>query len=221
MCFFRKICGDMGSRGACFCAGFQLAIAVTALLVSGGCSHHPTTDYRPLVKAGMSSASIEQLKKLDTSDAETLQLVSAKQSGISDETCVALVTTSHQNRRAFTSADSVNSLAGAGFGEPQILEIARVDKLDTVSGDAVTLRLIGLSDSTVQNLLQRHLLDQPTLSSGEIARLKNTGLTEAQVLERINQGMTDEQAEKEVLARTSARNHYGTGFTRIHGRKPR
>jgi hypothetical protein len=179
------------------------------------------TDYRPLVKAGMSSASIEQLKKLDASDAETLQLVSAKQAGISDETCVTLVATAHQNRRTFTSADAVNSLAGAGFGEPQILEIARVDKLDTVSGDAVTLRLIGLSDSTVQNLLQRHLLDHPTLSSGEIARLKNTGLTEAQVLERINQGMTDEQAEKEVLARTSARNHYGTGFTRIHGRKPR
>jgi len=196
-------------------------MAVTALLFSAGCSHHPMTDYRPLVKVGMSSASIEQLKKLDTSDAETLQLVSAKQAGITDETCVTLVTTSHQNRRTFTSADAVNSLAGAGFGEPQILEIARVDKLDTVSGDAVTLRLIGLSDSTVQNLLQRHLLDQATLSSGEIARLKNTGLTEAQVLERINQGMTDEQAEKEVLARTSARNHYGTGFTRIHGRKPR
>lgn len=211
----------MAARGSGFCANAPLAIATMAVFISAGCGHHPMTDYRPLVKAGMSSASIEQLKKLDTSDAETLQLVSAKQAGISDETCVALVTTSHQNRRTFSSADAVNSLASAGFGEPQILEIARVDKLDTVSGDAVTLRLIGLSDSTVQNLLQRHLLDQPTLSSGEIARLKNTGLTEAQVLERINQGMTDEQAEKEVLARTSARNHYGTGFTHIHGRKPR
>jgi hypothetical protein len=217
----RKIPGEIRARTAPLCAGTLLAFAGTTLLFSSACGHHPMTDYRPLLKVGMSSASIEQLKKLDTSDAETAQLISAKQAGISDETCVALVTTSHQNRRAFTSAEAVNSLAGAGFGEPQILEIARVDKLDTVSGDAVTLRLIGLSDSTVQNLLQRHLLDQPTLSSGEIARLKNTGLTEAQVLERINQGMTDEQAEKEVLARTSARNHYGTGFTRIHGRKPR
>ena len=220
MRLFSKIDVQVGPRAARLRAAL-LAIAAAALLSSAGCGHHPMTDYRPLLKAGMSSASIEQLKKLDASDAETLQLVSAKQAGISDDTCVALVTTAHQNRRTFTSADAVNSLAGAGFGEPQILEIARVDKLDTISGDAVTLRLIGLSDSTVQNLLQRHLLDQPTLSSGEIARLKNTGLTEAQVMERINQGMTDEQAEKEVLARTTARNHYGTGFTHIRGRRPR
>jgi hypothetical protein len=191
------------------------------LLVLAGCGHHPLTDYRPLVQVGMSSASIEQLKKLDVSDAETLQLVSAKQAGITDETCIALVDAAHQHRRAFTSADAVNSLARAGFGEPQILDIAHVDKLDTMSGDAVTLRLIGLSDSTVQILLQRHLQDQPTLSSGEIARLKNTDLTESQILERINRGMTDEQAEKEVIARETARNHYGTGFVRIRGHRSR
>jgi hypothetical protein len=198
-----------------------LALATCALLLSAGCGHHPLTDYRTLVKAGISSPAIEQLKKLDTSDAETVQLVSAKEAGISDETCIALVTAAHQFHRPFTSVDSVNSLAGAGFGEPQILEIARLDKLDTVSEDAVTLRLIGLSDPTVQMLLQRHLHDQPTLSSGEIARLKNVGLTESQVLERINQGMTDEQAEKEVKTREKARNHFGTGFTRIRGRLPR
>ena len=73
----------------------------------------------------------------------------------------------------------------------------------------------------MQTLLQRHLQGQPTLSSGEIARLKNTGLTESQILERINQGMSDEQAEKEVVARETARNHYGTGFVHIRGRRPR
>jgi len=167
----------------------------------------------------MSSASIEHLKKLDTSDAETLQLVSAKQSGITDETCVALVSNAHDRRRSFASAEAVNSLAGAGFAESQILQIARVDKLDTMSTDAVTLRLIGLSDSTVQTLLQRYIQDQATLSSGEIARLKNVGLTEKDILERINHGMTDEQAEKEVQERETARNHYGTGFVHVRGRR--
>jgi hypothetical protein len=169
----------------------------------------------------MSSTSIEQLKKLDTSDAELLQLVSAKQAGITDYTCVTLVSVAHEHHHLFNSADTVTSLAGAGFGEPQILQIARLDKLDTISGDAVTLRLIGLSDSTVQIVLQRRLQDQLTLSSAEIARLKNTGLTETQILQRINQGMDDNQAEKEVRARETARNHYGTGFVRIRGRKPR
>src|ERR1700676_4110871 len=176
-----------------------LAVVMACTLVfSSGCGRNVLTDYRPLVNAGMSSANIEQLKKLDTSDAETPQLVSAKRAGITDYSCITLVSDAHQHHHLFASADAVNSLARAGFGEPQILQIARVDKLDTLSGDAVTLRLIGLSDSTVQTVLQRRLQDQPTLSSTEIARLKNTGLTEAQILQRINRGMDDDRAEKEV-----------------------
>lgn len=196
-------------------------VLACALALSSGCGRHLLTDYRPLVDAGMSSNSIEQLKKLDVSDAETLQLVSAKRAGITDYTCVTLVSAAHQHHHLFSNVDAVSSLAGAGFDEPQILQIARVDKLDTLSGDAVTLRLIGLSDATVQIVLQRRLHDQPTLASAEIARLKNTGLSETQILQRIDRGMDDNQAEKEVLARESARNHYGTGFVRVRGRRPR
>jgi hypothetical protein len=197
-----------------------LAIVIACTLaISSGCGHHILTDYRPLVNAGMSSTSIEQLKKLDTTDAETLQLVTAKRSGVTDYTCVTLVTDAHQHHHLFASAEAVTSLAGAGFSEPQILQIASVDKLDTLSGDAVTLRLIGLSDSTVQIVMQRRLQDQLTLSSAEIARLKNTGLTETQILQRINRGMDDTEADKEVLARETARNHNNTGFVRIRDRR--
>jgi hypothetical protein len=197
-----------------------LAIVMACILVySSGCHQHLLNDYRPLVNAGMSSTSIEQLKKLDISDSEILLLVSAKQAGITDYTCVTLVSNAHQHQHPFTSVDAVTSLAGAGFGEPQILQIARLEKLDTISGDAVTLRLIGLSDSMVQTVLQRRLRDQPTLSTPEIARLKNTGLTENEILQRIDRGMDDDQAEKEVHARETARNHYGTGFVRIRGRR--
>jgi hypothetical protein len=199
-------------------ASFAAFTAASSLAFSG-CGHHPLTDYRPLTKAGMSSASIEQLKKLDTSDAETLQLVTLKDGGISDNTCVQLVNIAHQHQQPFASADPVVSLAHASYGEPQILEIARLGKLESVSTDAVTLRLIGLQDSTVQTLLQRHLHDQPTLSSGEIARMKNVGLTEAEILQRINTGMTDDEAEKEVVYRATSRAHYGTGFTRVRGRR--
>ena len=199
-----------------------LAVVMAGTLVlSNGCGHHVMTDYRPLVNAGMSSASIEQLKKLDTSDAETPQLVSAKRAGITDYTCVTLVSDAHQHHHLFANAEAVTSLAGAGFREPQILQIASLDKLDTLSGEAVTLRLIGLSDSTVQMVMQRRLQGQPTLSSAEIARFKNTGLTETQILQRINRGMDDNEADKEVLARETARNHNGTGFVRIRGRRSR
>jgi hypothetical protein len=197
-----------------------LLLGACVLLV-GGCHQHPLTDYRPLDQAGMWSSGLEQLKVLNTSDSEVAQLVKAKQARLSDDTCVALVAAAHEKKHPFVSGDSAANLAGAGYSETEILEIARADRLDSISGDAVTLRLIGLSDNFVHIILRRHLENLRTLSSPEIARLKNIGLTEKQILERINSGMTDAQADREISAREAARNHAGTGFTRVHGRKAR
>ncbi len=198
----------------------QLLLGVCVLAVAG-CHRHPLTDYRPLDQAGMWSSDIEQLKGLNTSDAEIAQVVKLKHAGISDDTCVELVSTAHVRKHLFTSAESASNLAGARFTEAQILEMARADQLDSISIDAVTLKLIGLSDSTVQLVLHRHLNGQPIMASADISRLKNTGLTERQILDRINAGMTTEQAEKEIRAREAARNHKDTSFVRVRGRKPR
>jgi len=194
--------------GACVC-----------VLAAAGCHQHPLTDYRPLDAAGMFSADIEQLKGLNVSESEIAQVVQLKHSGVSDDTCVELVSSAHVHKHLFISAESASDLAGARFTEAQILDIARVDQLDAISIDAVTLKLIRLSDSTVQLILQRHLNNQPVMASAEISRLINTGLTERQILDRINAGMTDAEAEKEIRARESARNHKGTSFVRVRGRK--
>jgi hypothetical protein len=196
-------------------------LGVFVLFRMGGCQQHPLTDYRPLDQAGMWSSNVEQLKALNTSDAEIAQLVKLKRGGLSDDTCVALITGAHQHQHLFTSADSAVNLARAGYTESVILEIAKIDQLDAISGDAVMLRLIGLSDRAVDTILQRRLQGQATLGSAEIGRLKNTGLTEKQILERIHLGMTDAQADKEASAREAARNHSNTGFVRLRGRKPR
>jgi len=173
-----------------------------AMLPLIGCHSHPLADYRPLVQAGVFSGSIEEAH-------------------ISDDTCVELISTAHTNGHAFNSAYSVGNLAGARYTEPEILNFAKLDKIDSITGDAVMLRLVGLSDPTVDLILQRELQDQPSLSSGEIGRLKNTGLTESQILDRINQGMTDDAAEKEASSREAVRNHSHTDFVRVQGRKPR
>jgi hypothetical protein len=200
---------------------YKLMLLGVCLLSASGCKQHPLTDYRPLDQAGMWSSNVEELKKLNTSDAEVLQLVKMKQAGLSDDTCVALISGAHQHQHLFTSADSAVNLARAGYTEPVILEIAKIDQLDIIGGDAVMLRLVGLSDGAVDTILQRRLQGQRTLSSAEIGRLKNTGLTERQILERVNQGMTDAQADKEATAREAARNHSGTGFVRLRGRRSR
>ena len=196
-----------------------ITLGVLVLFRVSGCNQHPLTDYRPLDQAGMWSSNVEQLKTLNTSDMEVAQLVKLKQAGIGDDACVTLVAEAHKRLHPFTSADSAVNLAHAGYTEPVILEIAKTDQLDIISGDAVMLRLVGLSDSTVDLILHRRLKGQPTMSSAEIGRLKNTGLSEKQILERINQGMTDAQADREAALREATRNHANTGFVRTRGRR--
>jgi len=187
--------------------------------VLAGCKSHPLTDYRPLDQAGMWSSSMQDLKKLSISDSEVAQLVSLKKAGVSDEMCVSLVQAAHDHLHPFASAASAASLNRAGFSDNQILEIAHNDQLDSISGDAVMLRLIGLSDPTIQLILQRRMKKLTTLSSAEIGRLKNTGLSEKEIVARIQNGMTDAQADAEAAAREHARAHSGTGFVRVHGRR--
>ncbi len=182
-----------------------MLLGFVVLLRASGCDKHPLTDYRPLDQAGMWSSNVEQLKALNTADVEVAQLVKLKQAGISDDACVTLISGAHQHQHQFASADSAINLSRAGYSEPVILEIAKTDQLDSISGDAVMLRLVGLSDSAVDLILHRRLRGQRTMGSAEIGRLKNTGLTEKQILERINQGMTDAQADKEAATRRPIR----------------
>jgi hypothetical protein len=196
-----------------------MLLGLVFLLRTSGCDKHPLTDYRPLDQAGMWSSSVEDLKKLNPSDDEVAQLVKLKQTGVTDDTCVTLVNDARQHEHPFASADSAINLARAGYSEPVILEIAKTDQLDIISGDAVMLKLVGLSDSAVDMILHRRLKGQRTMSSAEIGRLKNTGLTEKQIIERINSGMTDAAADKEAAFREATRNHSGTGFQRVRGRR--
>src|SRR5258708_5884457 len=167
----------------------------------------------------MWTSSVEQLKTLKTSDTEVEQLTKMKQSGVGDDTCVTVISDAHNHQHPFASADSAANLMRAGYNEAVILEMTKADQLDKLSGDAVMLRLVGLSDPAVDTILHRRMKGQRTLSSAEIGRLKNTGLTENQIMERVNRGMTDAEADKEATIREATRNHSGTGFQRVRGRR--
>jgi hypothetical protein len=198
---------------------YKLIPATFLLLRLYGCSQHLFTDYRPLDQSGMWSSNVEQLKQLNTSDTEVGQLTKMKQAGVSDDACVQVIADAHSHQHPFSSADSAVNLMHAGYTESVILEMTNVDQLDNLSGDAVMLRLVGLSDPAVDTVLHKRMKGQRTMSSAEIGRLKNTGLTEAQIMERINRGMTDAEADREATVREATRNHANTGFTRVHGRR--
>lgn len=196
-----------------------LPLAALTLLCLCACQRKPFTDYRTLDQAGMWYEHIQELKNIDTSETEVAQLVKLKQTGLSDETCIALIKAARDHQHPFTSADAVLSLGRSGLTEPEILEIARIDKLDALSGEVVILRLTGFSTGTAVHIARRRAAGQPTLSSPVIAKLKDTGLSESQILDRVDRGMSDAQAEAEIAARRRARNP--TGFVRNRGRRPR
>src|SRR3977135_1894797 len=92
-----------------------LLLGGVVLLRVGGCEKHLLTDYRPLDQAGMWSSNVEELKKLNTSDPEVAQLVKMKQAGLSDDTCVALISQARDRKKQFTSADSAVNIEGLNW----------------------------------------------------------------------------------------------------------
>ena len=195
----------------------------TCLLVVGlaGCKTLPKIDYTALDQSGMWSTNLAQIKKMNVSGAEVAGLTKLKGAGASDDLCLSLLKAARAHNHEFSSGDSVIELSSAGYSDAQILEMAQADKLDSLSTDAVMLKLIGLSNSTVQIVIRRREQGLPTLTSAQIGRLKNIGESEKRILDVIYQGMSDQQAEAYVARLESARNHSHTEFVRNRGRRPR
>jgi hypothetical protein len=186
-----------------------------------GCKTKPKIDYTSLDQSGMWSTSLAQIKKMNVSAKEVGELTKLKQAGASDGLCLSLLKAARGHNHEFTSGDSVVELSSAGYTDAQILEMAQADKLDALSSDAVMLKLIGLSNSTVQIVIQRRELGLPTLTSAQIGRLKNIGESEKKILELIHQGLSGQPAEAYVARLESARDHSHTEFVRNRGRRPR
>ena len=167
----------------------------------------------------MWSSSLDELKKLNPSDMEIAQLTKLKHAGASDDLCLDLLKAARAHHHEFSNADAAMDLSRAGYSDAEILEMAQSDQIDILSGEAVTLKLIGLTNPTVQAIIHRRIQGLPTLTSEQVGRLKNTGMSEKQILEVVNQGLSDQQAETLIARREAERNHSNTGFVRVHGRR--
>src|SRR5215831_16955192 len=198
-----------------------LLLLPTLFLLLDGCKKHPEVDYSPLDQSGMFSTSLAELKKMKLNTAEITQVTKMKQAGASDDFCLSLVKAARAHNHDFTSGDSAVSLSRAGYSDAQILEMAQADKIDVLSSDAVMLKLMGLSNNTVQTVIRRREQGLPTLTSEQIGRLKNVGVSEQKILELINQGLSDQQAETQISRLEAVRNHAHTEFVHQRGRRTR
>jgi hypothetical protein len=196
-----------------------LGVGVFVLAGVAGCKSKPKIDYSPLEQSGMYATAADELKTMNISTGEIGQVAKMKQAGASDDLCLALVKSSRGHGHEFTSGDSAVHLSAAGYSDAQILQMAQSDQIDILSGEAVTLKLIGLSGPMVQKVMDRRMQGLPTLTSEQIARLKNTGMTEKQITEAIDKGMSDAQAETFITQHEANRDHANTGFVRTRGRR--
>jgi len=187
--------------------GFLLAAGVIAL---AGCHHISFTDMKPLDDAGMSYDAIEQLRALDITSTEAVEIAKAKQAGLSDSNCVEIARIYHGRGQHFDAGGAVAGLLRAGMSEGPVVEIARLDQLGFGAGELQAMRLAGLSDAIVLEVARHRAAGKPVLSGASLAKMKNTGMSEATLLELARLGVPDSDAAAIISSR-----HHGAGEAEI------
>jgi len=140
--------------------------------------------------------SVPQLKSLGVSNAEIAELTKAHEAGMTDPSSVVLIQLARDHKTPFADGQSVADLLNAGSSEETVLELARLNQLGLWAGEARAMRLAGLSDKMILAVARRRSQGLPVLSGEKLGELKNTGVTDAMILQMIQKGDTDETATK-------------------------
>ena len=192
--------------------GWTGPILLGMLAVLSGCKSAPKVDPSPLEQAGMYFNNIAQLREFNLTQDEVAQLAQARQAGLTDEDCVALIEVARRHERPFLEGEAIAGLLRAGFQDSSVMALVRLDQLE-IAGEAQVMKLAGLSDEVILALAGRRSAGQPALSSAKAAALRNVQLTNAQILAAINRGTTDAQADAIIAQRTRG----AKGFVRQPG----
>jgi hypothetical protein len=187
-------------------------LLLALLAVLSGCQSAPKVDSSPLEQAGMYFNNIAQLREFHLTQDEVSQLAQARQAGLTDEDCVALINLSRRHDRPFNEGATIAGLLRAGFQEPSVMALVRLDQMN-FAGEAQVMKLAGLSDDVILAVARRRNAGQPVLSSAKAAALRNVQMTNAQILRAVNRGTTDAQADAIIAQRSRA----AKGFVRQRG----
>lgn len=180
-----------------------MGFALAALLGLGavGCHSLPPLDTKPLDLAGMTYDAIQQLKAMNITAPEVTQIATARASGFSDASCIAVVGIYHGRTQGFDAGDDIAGLVRAQVGESTIIELAKLDQLGLASGEFQAMRLAGLSDAIVLEVARHRAAGKPVLAGASLANLKNAGVRELTLLELARRGVPDSRAAAILAAR--------------------
>lgn len=166
----------------------------------GGCQKFHKTDTQPLYNSGFWSDTIQKLRDMNVSDSEVSDLITLRNAGFSDDSCIEFVSIARAHQQMFTSGEKAAALLRSGLAEPTVMELARLNLIDNWGVEAQSIRLAGYSDQVVLATARRRAQHLPVASAASLVELKNTGVTEQQVIDMISRGLTDEQVGQKVAA---------------------
>jgi hypothetical protein len=148
--------------------------------------------------------SVPQLKTLTVSNAEVAELEKAHEAGLSDPSSVVLIQLARDHKQPFADGQSIADLLHAGSSEQTVVQLARLNQLGLWAGEARAMRLTGLSDKIILAVAQRRSQSLPVISGEKLGELKNTGVTDATILEMVQKGDSDETATRYIAQRERA-----------------
>jgi hypothetical protein len=202
-----------------FSVGVRAAsvLLVAAMLLLCSCKPAQKPDTEQADQLALWLDSVPQLKSLSVSNAEITELNKAHEAGLTDPSSVVLIQLARQRKQPFTDGQSIADLLNAGSSEATVLELARMNQLGVWAGEARAMRLLGLSDKIVLAVARRHSQNLPVLSGAKLGELKNTGVSDATIMEMVQRGDTDATADKLIAARErSAGGHKFVYQTHTH-----
>ena len=179
------------------------------LLPLAACKRAEQTNTQPLDEAGMWSNSISELRTLNVSNAEIGELTKARRGGLSDPTCIELIKLARSHQQPFSGGQPIADLLAAGSSEQMVLELARLDQLGLWAGEAQALRLAGLPDKVILAVAQRRSQGLPVLSGEKLAGLKNSGASDAVILDFVQKGITEQHASDYIAQREHTTGGHG------------
>ncbi len=174
--------------------GLAAAVSLAALfLLSEACSKKPDT--QSLDSAGIGYTVVQTLREMEITEEEVLEVVKAKQSGVSDAGCLELVKQARARGGPFAAGDEVQTLRDFDFTEQEVLEFARVGQLGLWVGEVKGLRLGNVGKPLILELTRQRAMRKPILSGVSIFRLRDAGYSEGQIQDFVREGLTDEGAK--------------------------
>ena len=181
------------------------------LLPLSACKHaEQPSNTEALDEASMWSNSVSELRTLNVSNTEIIELTKARQGGLSDSSCVELIRLARSRHQTFSGGQPIADLLAAGSSEQTVLELARMDQLGLWAGEAQALRLAGLSDKVILAVAQRRSQSLPVLSGEKLGELKNSGVSDAVILDFVRKGTSEERVSQFIAEREHTTG--GTGW---------